>query len=574
MMYMKFIREALIGEVRKAAPSLSPDAVIKIEYPAETSFGDYSTPIALELGKKLKKNPREVAEEIITHGKWPESIAKVEIAGAGFLNFYFSPEFLTSFLQTVHDEDEKFGTSVYKKGKTVLTDISHPNVAKPMGVHHLLSTVIGNAVNKMLAAVGYTVIRDNYLGDWGTQFGKLIYAYKEWGDQEVVKKDPITQLLKLYVKFHELAEKDPTLEDAARAEFKKLEDGDGENKKLWKWVVNLSLAEFQKIWQRLSVEFDYIHGESFYEDKMQEIIDIGIKKKIFVKGQRGALIAPFSHTKYPPAIILKSDGATLYATRDLARINYWEKTWHPDLMLNVVDMAQSMYWMQLFEVTDLLKLTPAKNVHVSFGRMRFPEKRMSTRKGDIILMEELLDEAEEGAYEIVKQKNPELAEDKKREVARQVGIGAVKYAILAQNRNTDIVFSWDKMLSLEGNSAPYIQYVYARAKSILRKGRGERVEGRGSENEYILNEPQELAVARLLPKFPEVVFTAAEEFKPNLLTNYLFELASAFNGFYAVVPVLQADKDVRAVRLQLVSAVAITLKNGLNLLGIQAPEEM
>lgn len=546
---------------------------VKIDYPSADAHGDYSVNVAFELGKKLGKAPRAVAETLAQKIKLPDWIFKVECAGPGFLNFFIAPKFLTEFLQEVLDEGEKFGSSKVAAGKTVVTDISHPNVAKPMGVHHLLSTIIGNALNKMFKAVGYKVIRDNYLGDYGTQFGKLIYAYKTWGGEEIVKKDPIPELLKLYVKFHDEVEKNASLEDRGRAEFKKLEDGDSENRKLWKWIVDLSLREFQKIYDRLDVSFDYIHGESFYEDKMRAIIDMGIKKGIFVEGEGGALIAPFEGEKYPPCLIKKSDGATLYATRDLARTKYWEDTWRPDLMVNVVDVAQSLYFQQLFEVVRMLGLTRAPNVHAAFGRMRFPEKRMSTRKGNIILLEDLLDEAEERAFKIVLEKNPELDEKQKKEVARQVGIGAVKYAILAQNRTTDITFTWDKMLSLEGNSAPYLQYVYARARAILRKA-GSGWEKKGDGGHYILTEPQELALARLLPKLPEVVIHATAEFKPNLIANYLFEVACRFNGFYAAQEVLKAEPAARAARLKLVSAATIAIKNGLKLLGIEAPEEM
>lgn len=544
---------------------------IKIEYPAEAAHGDYACAAAFELAKKEKKPPRQAAEELLKSIVRPDWIERMEIAGAGFINFFIAPNFLTEFLFQIKKAGPNFGCSEIGKGKTVVTDISHPNVAKPMGVHHLLSTIIGNALNRMFAAVGYNVVRDNYLGDWGTQFGKLIYAYKTWGDEKTVKKDPIPELLKLYVKFHEEAERDTALEEKGRAEFKKLEEGDGENRKLWKWVVDLSLQEFHKIWARLGVKFDVIHGESFYEDKMAEIIDLGIKKKIFVTGEGGALIAPLADPNMPPCIIRKSDGATLYATRDLARTKYWEETWHPDLMVMVTDSAQMLHFKQFFEVSRTLNITDAQNVHVVFGRMRFPEKRMSTRKGNIVLLEELLDEVEEGAYQIVCEKNPDLSEAKKREVARRVGIGSVKYAVLSQNRLTDVTFTWDKMLSLDGNSAPYLQYVHARACSILRKST--QKSGKGADG-YVLKEPRELLVARLLPKFPEIVAYAAAEFKPNLIANYLFELACRFNGFYAEVPVLKAEPAAREVRLCLVEAVATVLKNGLNLLGIEAPEEM
>ncbi len=543
----------------------------KIEYPAEAAHGDYACAAAFELAKREKKSPRQAAEEMVKNIEHPDWIERVEIAGAGFINFFLSPKFLTQFLDEIKKEGPQFGWSEIKKGKTVVTDISHPNVAKPMGVHHLLSTIIGSALNRMFAAVGHKVVRDNYLGDWGTQFGKLIYAYKTWGDEKIIKKNPIPELLKLYVKFHEEAERDEALEEKGRAEFKKLEEGNQENRKLWKWVVDLSLEEFHKIWNRLGVEFDVIHGESFYEDKMEEIIDLGVRKKVFVTGEGGALIAPLKDPNMPPCIIRKSDGATLYATRDLARTKYWEDTWHPDLMVMVTDSAQMLHFKQFFEVSQKLHITDAQNVHVVFGRMRFPEKRMSTRKGNIVLLEELLDEMEEGAYKIVCEKNPDLSEAKKREVARQVGIGSVKYAVLSQNRLTDVTFTWDKMLSLEGNSAPYLQYVHARACSILRKS----VPVKGGEKlSYILCEPRELLVARWLPRFPEMVAHAADEFKPNLIANYLFELACRFNSFYAEVPVLKAEPAAREVRLRLVSAVATVLKNGLNLLGIESPEEM
>lgn len=561
---MIFLNEQIKKVVEKAVKGK-----VKIEYPSDSSFGDYSTNIALQLAKLEGVPPREIAKKIISEIAKPDWISCIEVAGAGFINFYIDPEFLSEFAGGVIKESENYGKSEIKKGKTVATDTSHPNIAKPMGVHHLLSAIIGNALNKILAAVGYRVIRDNYIGDWGTQFGKLIYAYKKWGDETVVKKDPIPELLKLYVKFHDEAEEKPELEDFGRLEFKKLEDGDKENRKLWQWIKDLSMQEFQKIYNRLGVNFDFIHGESFYGDKMQEIIDLGIKKGIFAEGEKGALIAPFKHGKYPPCLIKKSDGATLYATRDLARTKYWEDSWHPDLMIMVTDTAQSLHFKQFFEVAEMLDITDAKNIHVAFGRMSFPEKRMSTRKGNIILMEELLDEAEDAAYKIVCEKNPELDEKKKRKVAQQVGIGAVKYAVLAQNRLTDVTFTWDKMLSLEGNSAPYLQYVYARGRSILRK-----CETRDLKSEYIYKEPQELAVARLLPKFPEVVVLSAEEFKPNLIANYLFELASKFNSFYASLPVLQAEERIRQARIKLVEAVTIVLKNGLELFGIASPEEM
>lgn len=548
---------------------------IQLEYPSSAAHGDYATAAAFEMAKKEKISPRAAAERIAASIKKPDWISKIEAAGSGFVNFTLTPEFLAQNIEEIIKYGGDYGTSAAHKGQTAVTDSSHPNIAKPMGAHHLLSTIIGAALNNMFAATGYKVVRDNYIGDWGTQFGKLIYAYKKWGDRKKIDADPIPELLKLYVKFHEEAEEDPALEAAARAEFKLLEEGDKSVRMLWQWIVNESILEFHKLYSRLGVSFDVIHGESFYENKMAEIIELGIKKKVFMEGDGGALIAPLNDKNSPPCLIRKSDGATLYATRDLARTKYWEDTWHPDLMVIVADSAQILHFKQFFEVAAKLGLTRARNEHIIFGRMRFPESSMSTRKGNIILMEALLDEAEERALAIVKEKNPELSDKQKREVSVTVGIGAVKYAILSQNRLTDVTFTWEKMLSLEGNSGPYLQYAHARAKSILGKADISVIASpakAGRSNLY--SEPQELALARLLPKFPEAVLRAADEFKPNLITNYLFETASAFNTFYAVVPVLNAGPAVRASRLALTEAASIVLKNGLALLGIEAPEEM
>ena len=582
-----FIRDQIQELVRGAAMvafSQADLSEINVEYPAELTHGDYSTNVALILAKQVSLKPREVAEKIVEELKkgGTKILSKIEIAGPGFINFFLSPEYLIGECQGILVHSSSFGNSDYKNGKTIVTDTSHPNVAKPMGVHHLLSTIIGNSINRILAAVGYKVIRDNYLGDWGTQFGKLIWAYKNWGDEVVVKSDPIPELQKLYVRFHNEVETRPELDDLGRAEFKKLEAGGGENRKLWKWIVDLSIEQFTEIWSRLGVSFDYIHGESFYEDKMQEIIDMGIQKGLFVEGEKkagttgaGALIFKFEHEKYPPCIIRKSDGATIYATRDLARTKYWQDTWHPDLMVIVADTAQELHFKQFFEVAHALGITNAPNIHAWFGRMSFPEKRMSTRKGNIILMEELLDEAEEMAGEVVNEKNPNLGEAQRKEVARVVGIGAVKYAVLAQNRQTNVIFTWDKMLSLDGNSAPYLQYVFARAWSILRKSGVTDLEQLIDEKmNPLLVEQTEVTLSRLVIRLPEIISFAADELKPNLLTNYLFQVASQFNSFYSAVNVMKTEGALKQARLALVGSTIVVLKNGLALLGIEAPMEM
>lgn len=565
------LKEKFKEALEKAKAHAFPEpnrTLISIEHPPEERLGDYSTPVALAIGKAVKKNPMEVAEKIVQCLELPEEFEQASIAKPGFINVRITPAALANLCATIVQEGEKYGATGEGEGKTVVTDISHPNIAKPMGVHHLLSTVIGNALNRMFAFLGYTVIRDNYLGDWGTQFGKLIYAYKTWGNKEAVQKNPIQELLALYVRFHNEAEKDKTLDDSGREEFKKLENGDAENHELWQWIVAVSLKEFREIWNMLDVSFDVINGESFYQDKMEPILQRGIAEKIFVEGERGALICEFPDEGYPPAVVRKGDGATLYHTRDLARIKYWEETWHPDLMVNVVDVAQKLYFQQLFVMAEKLKLTKAKNVHVSFGRMQFPEGRMSTRKGTVVRLDEVLKEAVSRARKIVEEKNPDCAG--KEAIAKAVGIGAVKYAVLAQHRQTDVIFTWEKMLSLEGNTAPYVQYAHARAKSILKK---QTTELPGKNPTF--TEEAEYSLLRRCECFPEILPAVLKEYAPHILTNYLFDLATAFNSFYHKVPVLKAEtKEKRESRLALVKAVAIVLKNGLHLLSIEAPEEM
>ncbi len=472
-------------------------------------------------------------------------------------------------------EKDNYGKSDIGGNKNVVIDYSSPNIAKPLGVHHLLSTVIGQSIYNILKFIGYNPVGENHLGDWGTQFGKLIYAYKKWGDKKSIEKEPINELLKLYIRFHDEAEKNPEIEDFGREEFKKLEEGDSENTELWEWFKKVSLEEVQKTYDFLGgIHFDYMHGESFYNDKMEEILKKGKEEKVFTKGEEGAWIVEFDHDDYPPYLVQKKDGATLYSTRDIATVNYREKTWQPEKMLYVVDVAQSLHFNQLFEIARRMKLTDAELKHIVFGRMQFKDKKMSTRKGNIVLLDDVLYEAEKKASEIIEEKNPDLPAEKKKDIARKVGVGAVKYSILSQNRITNIVFDWEKILSLEGNSAPYLQYTYARAKSILRRSAEEtdKVEAEGEKQEKMREKTENLL--RAVPKFKEHVLLAAEDYKPNLLTNYLYDLAQKFNSFYNSVPVLRADKNEKSERLKIVEAISQILKNGLNLLGVEVVEEM
>lgn len=547
-----------------------------IEHPKDETFGDYATSVALKLAKTLGKSPKDAAQEILSVLRLPKEFSKAEIAGMGFINFIYNDNYLFSILTEAMRKGSDFGKQNIGQGKTVLTDSSHPNIAKPMGIHHLLSTVIGDALSRIFAHLGYNVVRDNYLGDWGTQFGKLIYAYRKWGDPVTIEENPIPELLKLYVKFHDEVEKNPELEEEGRREFKKLEQGDADNRKLWKWIVAVSLKEFQKMWDLLDARFDVINGESFYEDKIEPILKLGIEKGVFATGERGALICEFPEEGYSPAVVRKADGATLYHTRDLARIKYWEETWHPALMVNVVDVAQKLYFQQLFVMAKKLGLTSTPNVHVVFGRMSFPDRKMSTRKGNIVLLEDVIDEILTLARKIVEEKNPDLQEKEKEEIARNVGIGALKFAVLHQNRESDVKFTWEKILSLQGDSAPYLQYVHARCAGILRKAGSIQQEGVSqAQFEPAPLESEERNLLRLFVKFPQTVADVLENYQPNCLTRYLVKLASSFNLFYDRHSVLQAPTPkLRNFRLQLVSITATLLKTGFSLLGIAAPDRM
>ena len=455
--------------------------------------------------------------------------------------------------------------------KTVVVEYSQPNIAKPLGVHHLLSTIIGQSLYNIFDRLGFETISINHTGDWGTQFGKLIYAYRQWGDKKTVEKDPINELLKLYVKFHEEAEKDPALEDRGREEFKKFEEGDKENHKLWKWFVDESLKEITKTYDLLGgIHFDHMHPESFYADKMEPIIKEGGKKKIFTKGEEGAIVAKFDDPNIPTLPVVKKDGSTLYITRDFAALNYRLKTWDPVRILYVVDIAQTLHFKQLFAVAKKFGWNIDPAVHVWFGRMHLKDGGASTRKGKVVLLDDVLKEAISRAKKVIEEKSPDLKD--KKEVARVIGVGAVKYSVLSQNRTSDITFDWDRMLSLDGNSAPYLQYSYARAKSILRKA-GEKQEG--SIEDPPESEQKTQALVRMFPKFKEQIASAAKECKPNIISNYLYELAQSFNSFYNTAPVLKAKKESeKKRRLEIVEASAQILKNGLTLLGVEVVEEM
>ncbi|MDF2379661.1 MAG: arginine--tRNA ligase [Candidatus Gracilibacteria bacterium] len=565
--------QLLLKKAIKQVSENEPE-IIHLEETPNPEFGDFASNEAMKLSKKMGENPRIIAEKIIAAIPQNSVIKKMEVAGPGFINIWLHDEiFNTAFVELCKlIKSQSFGHLNTGKGKTAITDSSHPNIAKPMGVHHLLSTIIGQAINTLLSRSGYTVIRDNYIGDWGTQYGKLTYAIQTWGDMETIKEDPIPELLKLYVQFHDEAEKDENLLDKGREAFRKLEEGDQELNTLWQWIRDVSIDHCEQTWSRLGAIFDIKNGESFYEKMLTDIIAEGQKKGVITEGNEGALIIKMDDENKPPAIIRKKDGATLYATRDLARVKYWQDELNGDLGINVVDVAQKLYFEQLFESAEKMGFTKMKHIHVDFGRMAFPEGSMSTRKGKVVLLEDVLDEAEKQALQKIKDHNSELSEDDQKELARKLGIGAIKYNVLSQSRNKNYTFDWDVMLSFDGNSAPYLQYAYTRTQSILRKAPEFK-----TQNSLLLtpNSSEERSLLKKLLNYEPAIQRSLGEYKPNLLCTYLYELAQTFSTFYNNLRVIdEQNPQTTANRLKLVESTGYILKNGLEILGIEVPDRM
>ncbi len=539
----------------------------------DQAFGDVATSIAMRIAAEQKLSPRDVALQLLKHIPTDDMVAEVAIAGSGYINFRISPAAMTSLLSDLTSASK--GETIVPQlglGKTVVMDYSHPNIGKPMGVHHLLSTIIGDSLKRTMRAAGFTVIADNFIGDLGTQFGKLIWAVKQWGDYSAIEANPITELQKLYVKFHIEADSDIELDDAGRAEYLKLEQGDAENRALWRKIVTWSKAEIQPIYDELGVSFDVMHGESFYEDAMEPILEDGKSKGVLVESQ-GALVCLSDKEDEPPAILRKSDGATLYLTRDLARIDYWEKTWHPQIMMVVLDSAQSFAQQQLYSVARKLDLTQADLVQVNFGRMRFADGSMSTRKGNILLLNDVIKEAKSRALELVKNKSYNLNESEQQQAADILAISSIKYNVLSQNRLSDITFDWSTMLNFEGNSAPYLAYSLVRLRSLLAKAdSGYATAANGTPYDWVDSIERELVLQ--LADFNSVFLRAVNEYKPSHLATYAFTLAQNYNNLYNRLPILSAEGSARIVRLQISTAVEAILLVCFECLGLAAPKKM
>ena len=538
-----------------------------IEIPPKSDMGDFAFP-CFQLAKVMKKAPNMIAKDIADVIN-KDGFEKVESLGP-YINFFMDKvKFSESIVNEILSEKDSYGSSKIGDRKRYLVEYSSPNIAKPFHVGHLFTTAIGNALYKMLKFEGYDTVRINHLGDWGTQFGKLISAYKRWGNEEAIEKSPITELLRIYVKFHDEVEKNPSLEDEGRMYFKKLEEGDNEAVELWKRFKDLSLKEFNNIYSILGVDFDSWAGESFYNDKM-DIVVKELEEKNVLTDSNGAKVVMLDEYNMPPCIVVKSDGASIYATRDLAAAMYRKKHYNFDKCIYVVGKDQILHFKQVFKTLELAGHTWAKDcVHIPFGLVKFADRKLSTRKGNVVLLEELLKEAVAKTLETINVKNPELKE--KEMVAKEIGIGAVLFTYLKNSREKDIVFDWDEMLSFEGETGPYVQYSYARAKSILRKAEGIN----GDADFSKLTSKEEFELTKVLEGFNKAILLAIDRLEPSVVTRYTIEVAKAFNKFYNAHSVLNLeDTGLKVARLKLIEATAQVIKNSLNLIGINVVEEM
>lgn len=538
-----------------------------IEY-CDIKFGHFATNIALANSKELGVSPAQISRVLAKSLANNDIFESVEVQEPGFINMRLKPQLLLEVMQESHDNVLGGLTDLAQDEKMVI-DYSHPNIGKPMGVHHLLSTVIGDSIKRLYRKAGYQVIADNFIGDMGTQFGKLIHAVKTWGDMEKIENNPVPELLKLYVRFHVEAETDEELDQSGRAEYKKLEEGDAENRALLKKIQTWSMAEILALYDELDVEFDHFNGESFYEDKIAAVVQLGKEKGIFTISQ-GALVCHTDNPDEPPAIILKKDGTSLYLTKDLARIAYWQKTWSPDYMVNVVDIAQSLHLKQVYEVSAKLNLTKASNIHVAFGRMQFAQGSMSTRKGNIILIEDLLVETKNRVRKQIVELSKDLTPEESSDLVDILAINSLKYNILRQNRLSNISFDWDNMLSLEGNSAPYLAYSAVRMQAIARLS--EEKATLPAINTSSLD-TIEVELILQISRATEVFASAASGFDPSNIANYCYELCRMYNSFYHTHRVVEEDA-VLSHRLLINNTTLRVLEACFEVLGLKLPAKM
>lgn len=559
-------KELIASELAKVIDSLDQDAILNLlEQPKSSDLGDIAFP-AFSLAKVERKAPQAIAADIAE--KINQSAFEKVVATGPYVNFFLDKSKISDqVIKSVIEAGADYGQQDEGHGQNITIDLSSPNIAKPFSVGHLRSTVIGDALSNIFRKMGYNTIKINHLGDWGKQFGLLMVAYKKWGSKEAVEANPIDELLKLYVRINAEIENDPELDDEGRLWFKKLEDGDPEATELWQWFRDESLVEFNRIYKLLGVEFDSLNGEAFYNDKMDEAVQI-LEDKDLLKESKGASIVELDDVNLPPAMIKKSDGATLYITRDIATAIYRARTYNFVKNIYAVGQEQSNHFRQLKAVLKKMGFDWSDDmVHVDFGLVTKNRQKLSTRKGNIILLEPTLQEAISRAKAQIEEKNPEL--ENKEEVAHAVGVGAVKFYDLKTDRRNGYDFDLEAMVSFEGETGPYVQYAYARIQSILRKANFTP----STDATYSLSDPESWEIIKLLQDFSRVVKRAAENYDPSLIAKYAINLAQAFNKYYAHTRILDESPE-RESRLALSYSTAVVLKEALRLLGVDAPEKM
>ena len=537
-----------------------------IEIPPKPEMGDFAFP-CFRLAKSYHKAPPMIAQDLKESNGDQAFLSEIKVVG-GYLNFYVDKAQYAQQIIDKYNNATDYGCSDQGKDKTICIDYSSPNVAKNFHVGHLRTTIIGNSLYKIFSKLGYKVVRINHLGDWGTQFGKLIVAYKKWGSREAVEEKGIEELMDIYVKFHEEAEKDDSLNDEARAWFLKMEQGNEEALEIWQWFRDISLKEFMRVYNILGMEFDSFAGESFYRDKTADVIkrltDDGLLKE-----SQGAMIVPLDEYDMPPCIVAKKDGSSIYATRDLAAILYRKATYNFDRCLYVTGLEQKLHFAQVFKVIELMGNDYAKNlVHIPYGLVSLKSGKISSRKGNVIFAEDLLRESINKTTSIIEEKNPDIPD--KEEVAKQVGIGAIIFNDLYNQRIKDVIFDWNKLLNFDGETGPYVQYTYARASSVLRKI-GEVPD---TIDYTLLTDEASIGLLKEIERYPQVIKDAAERYEPSVIARYSIDLAHAFNKFYHECQINVEDETTKYTRTNVVKIARYIIKDALSLLGIQCPEQM
>ena len=569
---METFQSLLTKKLASALAAAGFDNVGELTQATDPRFGDYQTNAALVLGKQRSESPRNVAAKILEHLSAADLCESPTVAGAGFINFTLSPGAVANKTAELF-ADERLGVARSTSPKKIVIDFGSPNVAKPMHVGHIRSTALGDALARIATFLGHDVIRDNHIGDWGTQFGMVIWGWKNLLDRQALQRDPLAEIVRIYKETNARSTSDPSVRDACRQELVKLQSGDKENTDIWNECVALSMQDFQHVYQLLDIHYDIQCGESFYNDRLSGVVERLLKSGI-AEISEGAVVVFFRDIPEladKPCIIRKSDGGFNYATSDIATVDYRITELKRDTVWYVVGAPQTLHFKQIFEIARREGHQAADFRHIPFGNVLGEDRKlMKTRSGENVPLRQVLEEACARARKIIEEKNPNLADAEKVDIARTIGIGAVKYADLSQYRMTDYVFSWDKMLALQGNTAPYLQNAYVRVRSIFRKAGA----AAAKIEKFVLNEAAEITLAKRLCQFAEIVPQVLNDFRPNILANYLFELANSFHAFYEACPVLRSDEPVRSSRLALCDLTGRVLQRGLDLLGIKVPEKM